>query len=676
MKIRAALVLFAGLGLVGFLPRNVRAEVMRLEIGSRADLLGGRSFEPVGTYEKIIGTVYFAVHPGNPHNQSIVDLDKAPRNGRGEVEFSADVYILKPQDLKRGNGAVLFEVSNRGGKGMLPFFNRARGSRDPSAAAEIGDGFLMRQGFTLVWVGWQFDVPRQDGLLRLYAPIATETGKAITGLVRSDFVLPERAYDHSLADANHIAYPVLDAQSKENILTVRDSVFGRRRELPRSAWQFARIEAGAVVPDPTRVYRNSGFEPGKIYEVVYRSQNPVVVGLGLAAVRDLVAYFKHQPEAVVPLRRAYAFGISQSGRFLRHFLYQGFNADERDRQVFDGVMVHVAGGGRGSFNHRFAQPSRTALPFEHFFYPTDLFPFTDIEQTDPETGETDGLLTHVKNPSVLPKIFYTHASSDYWGRAASLTHTTVDGTSDAVGGENVRIYSFAGTQHVQGAFFPPTYSPNLNYLGRQKLNSNDFRWSMRALLLAMDRWIRENIPPPPSQYPRLADGTLVRPQAIDFPKLPGIELPQTIHVAYRVDYGPQFTQGVIGEEPPRVGKPFPVLVPQVDRDGNERAGIKMPEIAVPLATYTGWNLRDPKIGAPNELISNLGSYMPFVHTRAERERTGDPRLAIEERYQSRAHYLNLYAEVALQLVKEGYLLAEDVPALLTRAGEHWDYSTK
>jgi hypothetical protein len=676
MKIQRTLVLFAGLVLVGLLPGNVQAEVMRVDIGSRADLLGGRSFGRAGTYEKIIGKVTFAVDPNNPHNQSIVDLDKAPRNVRGEVEFSADLYILKPKDLNRGNGAVLFEVSNRGGKGMLSFFNRARGSPDPSVEAEIGDGFLMRLGFTLVWVGWQFDVPLQDGLMRLYAPITTETGKPIAGLVRADFVLPEKVYDHSLADANHLAYPVLDPQGTENILTVRDTIFGQRRELPRSEWQFARIERGTVVPDLTRVYLQNGFEPGKIYEVVYRSQNPVVLGLGLAAVRDLIAYFKHQPDAVVPLRRAYAFGISQSGRFLRHFLYQGFNADEHNRQVFDGVIAHVAGGGRGSFNHRFAQPSRAAHPFEHFFYPTDLFPFTDIEQTDPETGETDGLLTHAKNPSVLPKIFYTNASSDYWGRAVSLTHTTVDGTSDALLRENVRIYSFAGSQHVQGPFFPPTYSPRLNFLGQQKLNSNDFRWSMRALLLAMDRWVSHGTPPPPSQYPRIADGTLVRLQAVEFPKLPGIEFPQTIHEAYRVDYGPQFPQGIVSEEPPRVGRPFPVLVPQVDRDGNERAGIGMPEIAVPLATYTGWNLRDPKIGAPNELVGNVGSYIPFARTRAERERTGDPRLAIEERYQSRAHYLDLYAEVALQLVKEGYLLAEDIPALLTRAGAYWDYATR
>ena len=671
MKRPRRCILFAAFALIFLVAVDVSAGVTRIEISSRTDLLNGKSFELAGAYEKIIGKVYFAVDPNDPHNRIIVDLDKAPRNARGEVEFSADLYILKPKDLNRGNGAVLFEVSNRGGKGMLSFFNRAQPSLNPSVDAEMGDGFLMRQGFTLVWVGWQFDVPLREGLMRLYAPIAADNWKPIAGLVRSDFVLAEKVYDHSLADRNHIAYPVLDPQSKENILTVRDTILGQRRRLPRREWQFARVADGKVVPDPTHIHLKSGFEPGKIYEVVYRARNPVVVGLGLAAVRDLVACFKYQPEAVVSVRRAYAFGISQSGRLLRHFLYQGFNADEHDRQVFEGVIAHVAGAGRGSFNHRFAQPSRDGQPFGAFFYPTDIFPFTDVEQTDPETGETDGLLTHAKNPGMLPKIFYTNTSYEYWGRAASLIHTKVDGKTDAPLMENARIYCFAGGQHGPGRF-PPVSDSML----RQKSNPNDFRWSMRALLLAIEGWVRDGIPPPPSQYPRIADGTLVLPQAVEFPKLPGIEFPQTIHKAYRVDYGPQFKQGLISEEPPRLGKPFTMLVPQVDREGNERAGIRMPEIAAPLATYTGWNLRDPRIGAPNELASMAGSYMPFAPTRAERERTGDPRLSIEERYQNRAHYLGVYVEAALKLVKEGYLLAEDFPALLTRAGEHWDYATK
>jgi hypothetical protein len=663
--------LIAALAYACLLAASAQAKVTRIEIASRSDLLGGRSFGLAGPYEKIIGKAHFAVDPNDPHNRVIVDVDKAPRNARGEVEFSADLYILKPKDLNRSNGAVLLEIPNRGRKLMLTTLHHAAGSFDPSSEAELGDAFLLRQGYTLVWIGWQFDAPLQNGLMRLYAPVATDNGKAITGLVRADYVFGAKTFDASVSERNHIAYPALDPRSDENVLTVRDSARGARRVILRSEWQFARMIEGKLTPDPTHIHLKPGFEPGRIYELVYRSRDPKVVGLGLAAARDIASYFKYQPDAVASARRAYALGSSQSGRFLRHFLYQGFNADERDRQVFDGMFIHVAGAGRGSFNHRFAQPSRDGQPFQSLFYPTDIFPFTDREQTDPETGETDGLLARAKAP---PKIFYTNSSHEYWGRCASLIHTTVDGKADIELMENVRIYLFAGGQHGPGPF-PPVYNADREYLGQQRLNPNDFRWAMRALVVAMDRWVKDGAPPPPSQYPRIADGTLVRPGEVEFPKLPGVGFPQRPKEAYRVDYGPQFKQGVISLEPPRVGKPFPILAPQVDRDGNERAGIRMPEIAAPLATYTGWNLRDPKIGAPQELVRLSGSYIPFARTRAERERAGDPRLSIEERYPSRAAYLGQFAEAALKLIKDGYLLAEDLPALLNRAGEHWDFAT-
>jgi hypothetical protein len=667
---------FAALVSTCLFAASVRAEVTRVEVLERADLLAGRPFGLAGAYEKIVARVYFAVEPEDAHNRVIVDIDKAPRNARGAVEFSADLYILKPKDMNRGNGAALLEVPNRGGKALVRFFNHGRGSSDPSAEAEMGDGFLMRHGFTLVWVGWQFDVPQGRNSMRLYAPIATDRGKAITGLVRSDFVFPSKVYSASLGHRGQNAQPAIDPQSPDYSLTVRDTVLGDRRVIARGEWQFARLEQGNVVPDPSFIYLKGGFEPGKIYEVVYRAQNPVVVGLGLAAVRDLVSYFKYDPAAVVSVRRAYGFGISQSGRFLRHFLYQGFNADERGRQAFDAVDAHVAGGGRGSFNHRFAEPSRDASPFSTFFYPTDIFPFTDAEQTDPEAGEADGLLTRPKGAKVLPKIFYTFSSYEYWGRAASLIHTAVDGKSDAPMMENVRVYFFAGGQHGPGPFPPAKLSVQGASVTQQMTSPNDYTWSMRALLLSLDRWVRDGTPPPPSQYPRVSDGTLVRPQEVKFPRLPGIEPPRTIHEAYRVDYGPQFKQGVITFEPPRVGKPFPAMVPQVDRDGIDLAGVRMPELAVPVATYTGWNYRDPGTGAPDQLVDFSGSYIPFARTRAERERNLDPRLSIEERYHSREHYMGLFAEATLKLVRDGYLLAEDMPAMVEHAGELWKLATK
>src|SRR5262245_1750564 len=294
----------------------VQGGVTRIEIISRADLLNGKEFGLAGAYEKIIAKVYFAVDPNNPHNKIIVDLGRAPRNEQGLVEFSADLYILRPKDLNRGAGAALFEVPNRGGKAMVRFFNHARASADPTTEAEMGDGFLMRRGFTLVWLGWQFDAADGERALRLYAPVATDNGKTISGWVRSDFVFATKVFDASLGHRGQKAQPAIEPDSAEYKLTARDTVLGERHVIPRGEWRFARLVDGQAVPDPTRIYLKGGFEPGKIYEVVYRAQNPTVVGLGLAATRDLASYLKYERNDVVSVKRARAFGISQSGRFL------------------------------------------------------------------------------------------------------------------------------------------------------------------------------------------------------------------------------------------------------------------------------------------------------------------------------------------------------------------------
>ena len=641
------------------------AKVTRLEITSRADVADGKSFGAAGPYEKIAGKLYFEVDPKAARNRQIVDLDKAPRNARGMVEFAADVFILKPKDMQHANGAALVEIPNRGGKAMLRFFSRGRTSPDPTSEAEMGDGFLLRQGFALVWIGWQFDVPDQPGLMRLIAPVATDNGKPIRGLVRADFVFSSRVYDTSLGHRGQKPYPAIDLNDERYTLTVRDSALGERRTIPRDQWQFARLVGDNLVSDANSIYLKGGFEPGKIYEVVYRAENPVVVGLGLAAVRDAISFFKYDKNDALAVNRAIGFGISQSGRFLRHFLYEGFNADERDRKVFDAIDAHVAGGGRGSFNYRFAEASRDASQFSTFFYPTDLFPFTDLEQQDPITGERDGLLTHVKGQP-QPKIFYTFSSYEYWGRAAGLIHTTLDG-KDAPLPDNVRIYFFAGGQHGP-AGFPPRPADTQN-----RTSPNDYTWAMRALIVALDGWAKSNTPPPPSRYPRISDGSLVRPDAVAFPKIPGINFTRAIHEAYRVDYGPQFkSQGVATLEPPRVGKAFVMYVPQADRDGIDLGGVRLPEVAVPLATYTGWNPRDPKTGAADQLVDFAGSFIPFAKTKAERERANDPRLSIEERYGDREHYLEQVRQAARELINGGYLLADDLPALVSRAGQYCD----
>ena len=368
------------------------------------------------------------------------------------------------------------------------------------------------------------------------------------------------------------------------------------------------------------------------------------------------------------IQRAIAFGVSQSGRFLRTYLYYGFNEDERNRKVFDGVMAHVAGGGRGSFNLRFSQPSRDGHPFLNKFYPTDIFPFTDTVQTDPQTGDKDGLLLRVK-PELTPKIFYTNSSYEYWGRAASLIHTAIDGRTDVPAPDTTRIYVFAGGQHGPAAF-PPRQS-----IGQQLNNPNDYRWSMRALLVAMNKWIKDGAAPPASRYPRIDDKTLVQIDALKFPALTGVGKATEAHKAYRVFYGLDFaSKGIISVDPPEANGSFPILVPQVDNDGNELGGLKMPEISVPLATYTGWNLFNAEAGPTSLLSSMQGSYIPLPRTRADRERSKDPRKAIEERYESRERYLGLVSAAARELVQQRYLLEDDVTSVVKRAEEHWNYA--
>ena len=549
------------------LPALLPAALLRIEVSERSDVLDGRPFGPAGPYERLAGKAYFAADPNLPANKIIADIARAPRNEDGMVEFSSDIYVLKPRDPAHGNGAVLFEVSNRGGKAMLYSFDRGAAGSDPHTAHDFGDGFLLEQGYTLVWLGWEFDVPSTPGLLRLYTPAV----KGITGLVRSEMIVDRRETRQSLGDRNQMAYPAANPDDPSLTLTVRDHGDSPRRAVPREAWH---IENG------THIVMPAGLEPGKIYELVYTSKDPPLVGLGPAAVRDLISFFKYGIESDTVLgdhhdfiKRAYGFGISQSGRFLRTFLYYGFNQDEKGRRVFDGVMAHVAGAGRGSFDHRFAQPSRDAHPFLNTFYPTDIFPFTDVAQTDPETGLTDGLLSHATPPEATPKIFYTNTSYEYYGRSASLIHTTIDGTKDAPIPPTTRIYFLTGCQHGP-APFPPVHGQ-----ARNLPNPNNYNWTLRALLVAMNAWVKDGKEPPPSRYPRIADDKLVALGAVQFPKIPGVQFPTRIQKAWRVDYGPEFrTAGIVTIEPPKVGSAFPMRVPQVDADGNETSGIRMPAL--------------------------------------------------------------------------------------------------
>jgi hypothetical protein len=630
---------------------------------------------PGYAYERVVAKAHFAVDPKNPANTIIRDLQNAPRNEDGLVEFAADLFVLKPRDPAKGNGVILFEVSNRGHKGMLSMFDFAASTGNPSKEGDFGDGYLLKQGYTLVWVGWQADVPLNDDLMRLFAPVAKVNGQTITGPVRSQWIVDTPVKTYSLGDRNtHIPYPVANPDDPANQLTVQDHPDSPQRTIPRSEWRFAREENGKVVPDNGRVYLSTGYTPGKIYEVVYTAKDPTVIGLGPAAIRDVISFLKYENDSTILLgdqsrylKRAIGFGTSQSGRFLRTFLYYGFNRDEKNRQVFDGVWAHVAGGGLGSFNHRFAQPSRDGHPFLNLLYPTDIFPFTDEAQTDPETGLTDGLLVKAERDKVAPKIFYTNGSYEYWGRAAALIHTSIDGSSDMGLSKDSRAYFLAGTQHGPGSF--PPKQGNTQY----KPNPNDYRYIMRGLLAAMCAWVKEGKEPPPSRIPLLSQQQLAAPSQVRFPKLPGVTPPKSYQRAWRANYGPEFRDyGIVSYEPPKLGKAFPTLLPQVDGDGNETAGIRLPEIQVPLGTYTGWNLRAASIGNPTEIFNMVGSFFAFAPNKAEREKRHDPRPSIEERYSSKQEYLGKIKAAAEALASEGYILAQDVPALEQRASRQWD----
>lgn len=662
------------------------AAVDHIDITSRTSVMGGRAFGVAGPFEKIVGRVYFKVKPGEPHNRVIVDLDKAEKSADGDVVFSSDFWLLHPLDPDKANGGLLLEIPNRGHKNLLADINGAVPSADPTKEKEYGDRWLLRQGYTFAVLGWQWDLAEAPGIMRLSAPVAHEAdGKPITGLLRDDFTLPTKTTSLPLGhillgSVGGVEYPVSNPDDPRNVLTVRDGPTAERQIIPREEWSFAReenyTEAGKrgrrTVPDTNHILLKKGFEPGKLYELVYVVQDPVVAGLGLAAVRDFVSYLKNDKNDIATVSRAYAIGISQSGRFLRHFLYQNFNADEQGRQVFDGITAIVAGAGRGSFNHRFAQPSRDAAPLSAVFYPTDLFPFTDLPERDPVTGEKAGLLDAAQAAHVVPKIFYVNTSYEYWGRAASLIHTTPDGTKDADLAPNTRIYFFAGLEHFPGRFPPgPRGSGIADLQGQYPANPNPDRWLKRALIMNMNGWVRDGVEPPPSKYPKISDGTLVALNQVKFPEIPETHFPTEASVAWRLDFGSSWKDGIISTQPPKVGAEFPVLLPQVDADGNELAGVHIPEMTVPLATYTGWNYRAPTIGAPDRRLPFIGSYFPFRTTPEEREKSGDPRKSIGERYESEEAYVTQFRDAASALMAAHWMIREDLIPVLTRGQNEW-----
>lgn len=642
------------------------AAVTRIEIKTREPYAEGRVFDGIGAYEKVRGTVFFAVDPKLAANQQVIDIYLAPKNEAGLVEFSADVEWLAPKDLAKGNGALLYDVNNRGNKVALGQFNSG------------ADEFLMRKGYIVLWSGWIAETHPGGGRLRLQAPMAIENGKPVVGIVRAEVVVDAPAERHTLSQwANQGSFEPTERGEREGVLTWREREKDIRVVIPRAQWRLEKrnIEENgerSLLPQIDLVV-SGGLRPGFIYELVYEAQGSIVQGLGLVGIRDLLAFLKYDSSEKNPLRIAdststaarltYGFGVSQSGRCLRQFLYDGFNADEQGRQVFDGVMPHVAGAGLGFFNHRFASPTRHNGQHDNHFFPADQFPFAYEDELDPFTGREEGILHRDRARGTTPKVMHTQSSSEYWHRAGSLVHTDPKGQRDAVIPPEVRIYCFGGTQHGPGSGVPAAAPGNGQLIG----NPADYRPLVRALLTALDEWVREGKEPPPSAYPRIADKTLVgwREAESGWHALPGVRYPEVIQQPEQLDRGPdfyRFRRATI--EPPISRGTYVVNVPAYGPDNNELGTLLLPSVAVPVGTYTSWNLRGRSIGAANELLGLNGGYIPFLKSKTERETSGDPRPALQERYGTFAEYARQYRAAVDALVTQRYLLAEEVGPLM------------
>lgn len=627
------------------LPPSVAAKIVRIDITSREVASDVPEHGRSGAYEVIKGRIYLEVNPENPANQLIADLKLADRNRHGNVEFSTDFELHKPVTAIRGNHRLLYFVNNRGNRMGTEHFNH-----------QAGKNWLYSGGWSYLWCGWNCDVIEGERRLNITVPVATENGKPITGRIYTEICswANDLVYSMPFVWGGSIAYPAATMDNAHATLTVRPYRWEDPVEVPRDQWAFARLENGEIVPDPRYLYLKEGIKPGWLYDLDYIGKDPKVTGLGLAAIRDVVSFFKYEQadeEGVAnPLAGvidyAYAWGHSQSARVLNHFVYQDFNGDESGRMVLDGVMANCPGSGKGLFNSRFAQTTRHGSHLEDNLYPIDFFPFTTVEQYDPIKDEHGDGLSRARASGFLPKMMFINSSTDYWTRAASLLHTDVEGKRDAEIDPNVRIYLVAGRAHVDA---------RIGIIGR-------------ALLTALDQWVTYGVDPPESQVPKISDGTLVNLAAVRqvFPNIPGAALPESFYHPYRLDMGPRWhTEGIADNAPPKAGPRYVCLVPQIDQDGNELAGIRLPEIAVPVATFTGWTLRSPSFS--RTLGRNTGTVWPFPGSAVEREKTGDPRPSIAERYPSGTDFLAKATRHLFELRRQRFLLDEDLGFLLKQA---------
>lgn len=634
------------------------AAVERIELRERGPFADGKTFGDAGTYEKIRGIAYFAIDPRKPANAKIIDLKLAPRDARGMVTFSSEFVMLRPTNGKPST--LLYDVNNRGGIAILGQVNgRSPTNNDPTTAADAGDGFLMRHGFTLLFSAWTWDVAPQAPAAKplvFTPPVAKGAGgKPITGRVYNEVIVNAPTDIATYAGMHGLTYEPAKPNDPAAVLSARDRPDAKRKPIARTKWQFVAPERDG---GPGRVKLESGFQPGTIYELTYVAKDPRVTGAGLAGIRDLLAHFRDTAFEGAPApRHVLIFGISQSGRLIGRMMHDGLNVDESGRLAFQGAYMQVPGaGGSAGFNSRFVQPTRHPSMLQEHDYPADAFPFTSTPTRDSVSGKTASTMDHAKDAAGrLPKLIVANTSTEFWNRGASLIATTPDGEADAKAAENVRIYGFMGAQHYVGR--SKTRAPNLNCV-----STADHYLPMRALILALDRWVGMSAPPPASAYPQIADGTLVTVDIYRaaFPTGFGIAPPVQNLREPRLDFGSRYpTRGIADHAPPLKGTAFETRVPAPDVDGNDRGGVRLVELQVPLGTHTGWNQRAPETGFGWATARFDGSFVPFARTENERRAVGDPRLSINERYVNRDEFMAKIQQAIANQVSAGLMLEED-----------------
>ena len=648
--------------------------VTALEITRRGPVGGGKSFGEHGSFEYLEGQVHFTIDPKHPGSRNIADIDLARRAGDGLVHYSADFYLIKPANAKPG-GRVLYNVTNRGNEHLLSHYSWAKAVPLSGPPSDLSDGYLLRSGYTLAYLGWQIDLPPGPGMMRLYVPEAADAAGAPLDAPTFVTLTPTAVVNHFLlSDRRHQPWPARDPNDPDATLVVREHPDAAAEVIDRSQWSFGRVVDGKVVTDTRYVRLAGGFQPGRCYEVYYHAIGAPLVGLSFTATRDFISFLRHGTAGqgnpcAGSLGHALAFGASMSGRYLREFLYWGMNEDEQGRIVFDGMNIHTGSARRGEFNILGGQPSSNVSRA-----PGNTFPFHYLDQKDPITGVTDGILSHQKREH-WPKIVATNSGIEYWWSGASLTHTDPAGEQDVEPPDNVRVYYMAGTHH-----FPSkpelTLADDTGFRTQHYQNTVDYTPILRAALANLDRWVREGVPAPPSQCPRISNGAGVRRETLEhyYRSLPGVGFPKALALRTRQDYGPGLAQGAPAY-PPKEGAPYPTVVSSLDENGNDAAGVRLPDLRVPLGSYAGWNTRAAAVGGEGHQVVGgplIGSVFPFAKTAAERQAKGDPRPSIDERYANKADYLAKVRASAQDMAKEGYLLAEDVDVVVQQAGERYD----